>query len=340
MQEEGGTEVKAGGRGNGKVFVISLHRTMTRSTDALLSMAGLETVHWPKSFQGCDLQEAVRGREEDLDAVYEVLSPVLCHYEAFGDVPFPTLFRQMARDYPEARFVLVHREPHAWARSVRGMIGGRELKPFEKVQYWSYLSRPVKNLRTVTDEDLLGVYFSHLFAVHDFFESRGELGRLCFVSIDDPEAGEKITRFLGLEQRPFPRIVGGQTDWQTLQEWLRAAPHKPDPHRVLTQVLEQRGSLNEAVDAARELVLRDPSDPNPYRLLTRLLEKAGRRREALSAAEKAVGAGTRSPSLHGKAGMRALGRGRFCRATRLLIKMAWLKGERFKDKRGGLVPFG
>ena len=339
MQEEDGTKMEAGDRGNGKVFVISLHRTMTRSTDALLSMAGLETVHWPKSFQGRDLQEAVRGREEDLEEVYEILSPVLSYYDAFGDVPFPTLFRQMARDYPEARFVLVHREPWAWARSVRSMIRGRELKPFEKVQYWPYLSKPVKNLRTVTDEDLLGVYFSHLFAVNDFFESRGELDRLCFVSIDDPEAGEKITRFLGLQPRAFPRIVGGQTDWQTLQEWLGAAPHKPDPHRVLTQVLEQRGSLNEAVEAARDLVRRDPSDPNPYRLLTRLLEKAGRRREALSAAEKAVEAGTRSPNLHGKAAMRALSHGRAFRAVGLLLKMGLLKGERFKDKRGGLLPF-
>lgn len=321
-----------------KVFVISLHRTMTRSTDALLSMSGLRTVHWPKSFQGQDLQEAVKGQEGDLGAVYASLAPVLAHYDAFSDVPFPVLYPQLARDYPEAKFVLVHRDPRAWANSVREHIQGRELKPFEKVQYWTYWDQPIRNLRGVSEGDLVRLYFDHLFAVSDFFEQRGELDRICFVGIEDPEIGPKICRFLGLPPREFPRIVGGQTGLETVREWLRSAPEKPDPHRVLVQVLSRQRDLVGAIAAARDLVRTDPENPNTHRILTRLLERAGRSEEAAAAAEKAVRAGTRSPALHRKAGFKALKRGRAIRALVLFLKVVRLKWARFREKRGGILP--
>ena len=44
-----------------KVFVLSLHRTATKSTHCLLSWLGYQSLHWPKYIDGHDFERNFEG---------------------------------------------------------------------------------------------------------------------------------------------------------------------------------------------------------------------------------------------------------------------------------------
>jgi hypothetical protein len=121
-----------------KYFVVSLHRTGTRSTHELFKALGFNCIHWPHTFQEMDLQSRIEGRETDLEFIADTLAPVFDHYDVVSDVPVPVLYRQLAQRYPSAKFVLVERDPQAWAESVLKHMERRTLRPYARTQYWHY----------------------------------------------------------------------------------------------------------------------------------------------------------------------------------------------------------
>jgi hypothetical protein len=90
-------------KGN-KVFVIGWHRTGTRSLAHALRILGFKTVHW---WPGWLSQR-------------EVEKPsILRKFDAFADFPFPLIYRQLDKWYPDARFILTTRTVESWLRSVK-----------------------------------------------------------------------------------------------------------------------------------------------------------------------------------------------------------------------------
>jgi len=315
-----------------KVFVLSLHRVMTRSTDALLAMQGYDTVHLPKYFQGRDLQEAVRGHEQDPDQVVEVLTPLIETYDAFSDIPIPVLYPQLAGRWPNSKFILIHRDPEGWANSVRKNQKDRRLSPFNKVQYYHYLGPGFSKVSELSQTDLFGLYFRHLFGVQEFFESRGELDRLCVVGIDDPEVGQKISRFLGKPPRPMPNIVGQGSGLEEVRRWVAACPEHAGATRLMAEVLMGQKRFAEAEPYARATTRLAPDHPGGHELLAQIAAQAGRHLQSLRHATKAARAGKKKPSLYKKAVLLSVLRGRPVEAYRFLSGWWAVKMRRKRDR--------
>lgn len=159
----------------------------------LLNDLGVRTIHFPGRHNGQDLQLAIRGREDDLDFVFETIRPLLDEYDAASDVPIPVLYRQLDMAYPGSRFVLLKRDPMDWARSARKNVGGK-FRPFNRVQYWHYFRHQPRRIGQLSDRDLVGMYERHLQEVTDYFGPR-----LGVFELKDPDCGPKVAAFLGIE---------------------------------------------------------------------------------------------------------------------------------------------
>lgn len=179
-----------------KCLVLSLHRSATRSTAALLRGAGLRTAHFILADMRDDYAARVAGRETDLDFVFAATEPLIAGYDAAADVPIPVLYRQLDRRYPDAKFLLVRRDPAAWLRSVRAHTAGRPLFVGEKIQYWAYLPDRPLSLADIPDRDLLAAHAAHHERVAAYFAMHPE--KLLAVDLDDPSIASRIGGFLGL----------------------------------------------------------------------------------------------------------------------------------------------
>jgi len=188
-----------------KAVVVSLHRSATRSTVAHLQQLGLRTTHYITQDSKREFRRAILGRETDLDHVFSVIAPALAGYDAAGDVPVPVLYRQFEARYPEAKFLLVTRDPAAWAKSVREHIGARPFAAPEKVQYWQYFPNRPERIGDLTDDQLVAMYWEHTARVEAYFNGRRE--KLGVFPIDAPDAPQRIAAFLGIDgKRPFPHV--------------------------------------------------------------------------------------------------------------------------------------
>jgi hypothetical protein len=189
-----------------KYFVLSLHRTGTKSTIGFMSSLGVLGIHFPATHNGADLQQLVVGREAEPEFVAEVLSPVLEAYDSVADVPIPTLYPHLHERYPDAKYLLLHRNPSDWVRSVRSHTGRRPLRPFERVQYWHYFPGRPQSTNELSDQQLVGMCRRHVVEVIEFFNTRAP-DRLGVFDLHSPQIGGEIARFVGSSARPeFPVI--------------------------------------------------------------------------------------------------------------------------------------
>lgn len=304
----------------GKIFVVSLHRVVTRSTDMLLSMLGYNTVHYPKFYGGRNLHDAVKGLEEHPERVVDVLTPVIEENDALSDVPFPTLYRELDQRWPGSRFILANRDPHSWVKGVRTMLRDRKLSPFVRVQYAPYIGPGHDTILGISDAELLEMYFEHFRRVQTYFnEEIGEPQKLITVSVADPEPGEAICRFLGHDPLPMPRISGKdpKVDLRTADIWIEACPDNPDAHYLQGKALFALGRHRESLPVLERSLVLGPDNAKAHLFLYRIHERAGRRREARDHAEKAIALGMRNkPNLYFKAGLGAFARGQVRRGGR------------------------
>jgi hypothetical protein len=189
-----------------KYFVISLHRTATRSTTAfLVENLHITAAHHPRRFGDLDLRNVLRGHEHDLQFVFRTMRPVVDAFDCVADVPFPVLYPHLNRHYPESRFILLHRDPKVWLRSVRNKLKDEELSPFTKVQYWRYLPQHPDKLSEVDDRSLTDMYERHVAEAVDYFQSRSP-ERFGLFNLDDRGLASSLSEFLNLKKRAsFPR---------------------------------------------------------------------------------------------------------------------------------------
>ncbi len=283
-----------------KIFVVSLHKTMTRSTDILLSLLGYSTVHFPKFFGGENLMERVRGMERRPADVVEILDRLWSSRDAFSDIPVPGLYQSLALRWPNARFLLVTRDPYGWARSVKSHMRSRDLSPYNRIQYAPYLGGRIKKMGEVSEDELAKVHERHRTEVEAFFRDElGEPERLGIVDIRDGHPGEAICRFLGQPDRPLPKLEGRASaqDLETSRQWVAERPDKADAHYLLGKNLWAFGYTGEAKSALREALRLDPDQPKPPAFLSQMLYGSGEYREAAHLARLAVANGWVHPRL-------------------------------------------
>ena len=179
-----------------KIFNVSLHRSGTQSVHDLLVRSGISSIHWPGSVKGVDYQAKITGHENDRAYVAAALAPVINMATAVSDVPIAALYDHLENAYTNSAFILVSRNPFHWVRSIRRHIGAREFTAFERVQYWRYLPAQPASLYAIEDSLLYSLYLTHHRDVLTYF---GKHDNFLFVDLREPEIGQQICSFLGLQ---------------------------------------------------------------------------------------------------------------------------------------------
>src|SRR5690349_12829936 len=102
-----------------KIFVVSLHRSATQSTDLFLRNAGLNTCHYPSIVDGICYELRCLGWETVPQKIVVLLRRVFDSFDVVSDLPIPAIYEELDAMYPAAKFIAVYRKPSDWLRSVR-----------------------------------------------------------------------------------------------------------------------------------------------------------------------------------------------------------------------------
>ncbi|HEX3860627.1 MAG TPA: sulfotransferase [Stellaceae bacterium] len=189
-----------------KVFVVSLHRCGTQSTDQFLSEMGLRTCHFPSQVDGVSYEMKCLGWETTPAKITEFLRPVFESFDAVSDVPVPAIYEELDAAYQNARFIAVCRNPAEWLRSVRRHTRSRNLCIYERAQYWRYLPNKPLRLETVSDDALLQMYETHYSGLVAYFAGRQNF---LLADLTDPSIAVKVSSFLEISSTNaigFPRV--------------------------------------------------------------------------------------------------------------------------------------
>ncbi|MGD2083146.1 MAG: sulfotransferase [Chromatiales bacterium] len=192
-----------------RLFVISFHKTGTRSVHKFLSELGLEGVHWP-SFRntGIDYEAILRPFVGDRARCVCILDCLCAESAVLSDVPFPGVFRELAESYPERKFLLMRRDAEEWWESVsrhwRLDLRPHSLDSFEAIQYGLPLGVAISSSSKAL---LTDIYLRHEQDVKSYFDGSG---RLLELELGCGDAGSRISAFLGLSSDShFPSISSG-----------------------------------------------------------------------------------------------------------------------------------
>nr|OQO16610.1 hypothetical protein B0A51_18792 [Rachicladosporium sp. CCFEE 5018] len=187
-----------------KVFVIGLSKTGTTSLGDALHMLGYKRLGW----------KDIRSRQLVQACIHGDLAPIVeqtKYYDAFEDLPWPYLYREMAELYPDARFILsLRRDDQTWLRSMeRHLMRGR----------WSpYAHFYGADVYPGNEEMILQSYQNHTQTLRAFFGDKPH--RFLEIVVDDGDANwAALIRFLGnpsddLSMGAFPKS-NTAAHWQT-----------------------------------------------------------------------------------------------------------------------------
>jgi len=171
-----------------KIVGIGLGKTGTTSLAAALKYLGYHhfwyNPHIAKEFFSGNLGE-----------VWEILKT----YDSFEDYPWPFLYQEIDKMYPESRFILTTRkEPEAWYRSLCKHFDKGGMENHQKI-YGFPNPHDYKN-------EHIEFYLKHNQAVIDYFSNRPN--KLLVVCWENGDGYREICRFLNhsVPKHSFPRL--------------------------------------------------------------------------------------------------------------------------------------
>jgi Sulfotransferase domain len=181
------------------IYNLSPHRSATQSVTRFAEVHGLKATHW----LGEEFDEFV-GRLEVSPKTEELwaLAKDYLNAELLSDLPWPLLYREAARDYPDAKFFLIRRDPVEWIKSVRKHTEGREMSYLEKWFYWT-ICWPGGTLIAQYSDD--GLWWGYTQFIEGAKKHLGD--RLTVFCLDDPHLSERLADFMGIRMvHPMEKI--------------------------------------------------------------------------------------------------------------------------------------
>ncbi|EMD01152.1 hypothetical protein BAUCODRAFT_198853 [Baudoinia panamericana UAMH 10762] len=152
-----------------KIFIIGLSKTGTTSIGDALALLGYKRLGW-KDIRSRHLVHT--WANGDVDALIDQTH----YYDAFEDLPWPFMYRQMAEMYPDAKFVLsLRKDEQTWLRSMRRHVSRGEWLPYE----YFYGATEVDGHEDV----VLHSYLNHTENVRAYFQHQPH--RYTELNIDD-----------------------------------------------------------------------------------------------------------------------------------------------------------
>ena len=174
-----------------KIFVLGLSKTGTTSVGNALALLGYKRIGWKDIRSRHLVHTFING---DLDPLIEQTR----HFDAFEDLPWPYIYREMAEMYPDAKFVLTLRKDEGtWLKSLRRHMGRGTWEP---ATYFYGAPSVEGNEETVLDR-----YRNHTASVREYFQDKPD--RYIELVIDDGDANWKdICRVAHCPQGGVPTI--------------------------------------------------------------------------------------------------------------------------------------
>jgi len=177
-----------------KVFGTGLNKTGTKTLGECFRTFGFHN-------QSYDLGLLKAWARGDLEEIFRVSD----RFDSFEDWPWPLLYREFDRRYPDAKFILtLRKDPETWFDS---LCRHAELTGPTEAREIVYGHRMPHGHR----EHHIGIYLKHQEEVTRYFSDRP--GKLLVISWDRGEGWLQLCPFLGISgipQRPFPHENQGQ----------------------------------------------------------------------------------------------------------------------------------
>ena len=204
-----------------KLFCLSMQRSGTTSTGDWLESHGLIRAGSPTSTR---LGWSRLWFDGELDLIFD--NEEFKDAEILEDDPwwFPAMYAQLAKRFPESRFILLDREPDAWFDSLCRHSGGRnpgwsdihakvynreqELKEIEReaIEAAQHVSQTSPNLLSIVHhrKHYTDIYRNHTAEILKYFSAAPT--RLFYGKLADTKTFPSMMKFLGLKQDPYVEI--------------------------------------------------------------------------------------------------------------------------------------
>jgi len=172
-----------------KVLGVGLNKTGTKTLATCFEHFGLRHVSW-------DPEALEQWRAGDIDALLERMES----HDAFEDWPWPLLYREVDRRFPEARFVLtVRARADVWFESLCRHAERTGPTVFREVIYGRAMPHEHR-------DEHVAFYERHNAAVRAHFDGRP--GKLLEVCWERGDGWAELAPFLGhaLPAEPFPHV--------------------------------------------------------------------------------------------------------------------------------------
>lgn len=173
-----------------KVFCIGFQKTGTTSMESALGLMKYRVA-------------SVFGRDMPLATLQNSFAQrgleIAREHDAVQDMPWPLLFEDLDRTFPNSKFILTVRDEDAWWSSILGHFG-RNVDVMQQLVYGSDAGAPFGNERRYRR-----VYREHNNRVRDYFAGRED--DFLELNFSGPIGWVEICEFLGqsVPDRPFPR---------------------------------------------------------------------------------------------------------------------------------------
>lgn len=189
-----------------KIFIIGLSKTGTTSIGDALALLGYKRLGW-KDIRSRHLVHTWANGD------YDALIDQTRYFDAFEDLPWPFMYRQMAEMYPDATFVLsLRKDEQTWLRSMRRHVGRGSWQPYS----YFYGTTEVDG----NEEIVLQSYRNHTDSVRMYFQDQPH--RYAELNIDDGDMNwEVLCKFAQCPEGRVPSL--GFPRSNTAAHWSNGA---------------------------------------------------------------------------------------------------------------------
>lgn len=182
-----------------KIFCIGLNKTGTTSIGDALSILGYNRLGWRPNLSP---QLTLRWHEKNLEQLIGITNK----FNAFEDIPWCFVYKEMAEIYPNAKFILtIRKDTDTWLKSITKHMSGKGNWVGHYLIYSSYDPENDKDLYTSR-------YEAHNEQAAAFFKDMPQkFLTMCF---ENNDGWSKLCDFLGfstMPNLPFPHSNKSQT---------------------------------------------------------------------------------------------------------------------------------
>ncbi|WP_047549142.1 sulfotransferase [Methylotenera sp. G11] len=185
-----------------KVFIIGFHKTGTSSISVALEYLGYNVIHG-------DSTSAFHGGTEGVALLEKYIKrgnyqlPTLDLYDAFADNPYFSIWEELIKQYPDAKYILSIRDEDKWIDSCVRYYAGRRVRPMRE---WMFGQHADPSANEESRQQWLKKYRNHNQKIMDYFKSINK--DLLVIDISKGDGWTELCAFLGqkIPQKDFPHI--------------------------------------------------------------------------------------------------------------------------------------